>query len=56
VSGADKSIVLEAPLAGEEVIDGVDDLHVRKLFLRQRAQLPQGNVRPATIYRIRNRK
>jgi len=35
MSGADKSIVLEAPLAGEEVIDGLDNLHVRKLLLGQ---------------------
>jgi hypothetical protein len=35
MSGADKSIVLEAPLTGEEVIDRLDDLHVRKLLLGQ---------------------
>jgi len=35
MSGADKSVVLEAPLAGEEVIDRFDDLHVRKLLLGQ---------------------
>jgi len=35
MGGADKSIILEAPLAGEKVIDCLDDLHVRKLFLGQ---------------------